>query len=215
MIPFTQGLKSDQELFNLKLIGGDLTAASDFITITITVFGKVPREKAVSRSGAKNNDLLFVTGVLGLSNIGLKYFKSKNKKFKIAKQKYLIPEPRILLASEIRNYVNSMIDISDGLVQDALHISKNSNLEIHINFSNIPIPIIGGLSEKEILNSALYGGDDYELLFTSNKKNKEKIFKIGKKLDIKISEIGLLKKGNPGKIYYNNKEVEARGFQHF
>ena len=215
IMPFAKGLKSDQETFNLKLIGGDLTSALDVITITITIFGKVPSGNAIPRSGAKNNDLLFVTGDLGLSNIGLRYFNSKDKKFNLAKDKYLIPEPRIVFSYKIRDYVNSMIDISDGLIQDAFHISKSSNLEIHLDISNIPTPLIKGLPKKEILNSALYGGDDYELLFSANKNNKEKIFKVAKKLNIKISEIGVLKKGIPGKIYYNKKEILPRGFQHF
>ena len=108
-----------------------------------------------------------------------------------------------------------MIDISDGLIQDAFHISKNSNLEIHFNFSNLPLPLISGVSKSEILNSALYGGDDYELLFSLNKNNLKKIMKIAKNLKLKITNIGFLKKGRAGKIFDKNKEVDTQGFKHF
>ena len=68
---FAKGLKEDQEAYNIKLIGGDLTASLKHINITITIFGETPYNRAVSRNGAKINDFLYVTGFLGLSKVGL------------------------------------------------------------------------------------------------------------------------------------------------
>ena len=94
---FAKGLKEDQEAYNIKLIGGDLTASLKHINITITIFGETPSNQAVSRNGAKINDFLYVTGYLGLSKIGLDNYSSNSKGLRQAKQKYLLPQPRVNL----------------------------------------------------------------------------------------------------------------------
>ena len=76
---FVKGLKSDQKRYKISLIGGDLTSSNKYINITITIIGSITRGKAISRSGACEGDNLYVTGVLGLSSIGCKYFKSTNE----------------------------------------------------------------------------------------------------------------------------------------
>tara|TARA_A100001015_G_C15043974_1_gene742006 strand:- start:4820 stop:5752 length:933 start_codon:yes stop_codon:yes gene_type:complete len=213
--PFSKGLKLDQEKFNIFLVGGDLTSSNRYITITITIIGKVPYSKAVPRNGALNNDYLYVTGVLGLSNIGLTQFNSKKKEFEIAKNKYLIPEPRVELACELRKYVNCMIDISDGLIQDASHLAKNSGLEININLDQIPTPKFRSLKDKDILESAMYGGDDYELLFSINPNKERFIKRLEKKFKVKISKIGKFKKGKIGRVFSSHNELKTNSYMHF
>ena len=113
---FAKGLKEDQEKYKIKLLGGDLTASPKLITITISVIGTVPSGQCISRSNSMVNDLLYVTGVLGLSNIGLLNLMKNDKKYSIAKLKYYLPQPRVEFSSSIRNFVTSMIDISDGFI---------------------------------------------------------------------------------------------------
>ena len=212
---FTRGLKSDQKQYHIYLIGGDLTSSLKYITITITIIGKVSKGKAVSRKGALDGDYLYVTGVLGLSKIGLDYLKSNKKDFNIAKKKYFFPEPRVNFAFKLSNYVNSMIDISDGLLQDASHLSKASGLEVHLNLENLPLPNIRSLNQDYILKSAMYGGDDYELLFSANPKNEKKILSLAKKFNIKLSRIGYFKRGKQGNLFANSNQLDVKSYMHF
>ena len=215
MKSFTKGLKSDQKKFNIFLIGGDLSASKKHIVITISIIGKLPKGEAVSRNGAKTGDGLYVTGQLGLSNIGLNYYKSNKNEFKVAKNKYHIPEPRVEFAIKVRKYLNSMIDISDGLIQDAGHLAKNAGVHVILDFNALPLPEIGSLNYREILNSALYGGDDYELLFSLNPRYEKTVYKLAKKLNLQITKIGVIKKGKKGKVFNDLKEIKNKSYLHF
>ena len=212
---FAKGLKEDQKEYKIKLLGGDLTASSDFITITINIIGTVPVGKCISRSNSVAHDLLYVTGTLGLSHIGLLNLNKKDKKYFNAKYKYFLPQPRIKFSASIRNFVTSMIDISDGFVQDCKHLARLSNLEFVINLKNLPICNIDLLSYEERLNAALIGGDDYELLFTSSPAYKEKIHKIAKAHDLKITNIGYVKDGKNGQVTSNNRPLKTDAYKHF
>ena len=212
---FVKGLKEDQNEFNIKLLGGDLTASPDLIIITINIIGTVPRGKCITRSNSIANDLLYVTGVLGLSNIGLLNLNKNDKKYSKAKLKYYLPQPRISFSSSIRNFVTSMIDISDGFVQDCRHLAKESNLEFVINLKNLPISNIDLLPYEERLNAALTGGDDYELLFTSAPEHKNKINKMAKVHGLKVTNIGYVKIGNNGQVTLNNRPIKIEAYKHF
>ena len=212
---FVKGLKEDQKEYKIKLLGGDLTSSPDLITITINIIGTVPRGKSLSRSNSEVNDLIYVTGILGLSNIGLLNINKKDRKYSQAKLKYYLPQPRVNFSSSIRDFVTSMIDISDGLVQDCRHLARESNLEFVINLKNLPISKINLLSYEKRLNSALIGGDDYELLFTSAPEYKEKINKIAKIHGLKVTNIGYVKKGNNGQVTSNNKPINIDAYKHF
>ena len=197
------------------MLGGDLTASSQLITITINIIGTVPSGKCISRSNSMVNDLLYVTGVLGLSNIGLLNLRKNDKKYSIAKLKYYLPQPRVEFSSSVRNFVTSMIDISDGFIQDCRHLARLSNLEFAINIKNLPISDIDLLSYEERLNAALIGGDDYELLFTSPPAHKEKINKIAKLYGLQITNIGYVKKGKNGQVTSNNRPIKIDAYKHF
>ena len=212
---FTKGLKEDQEEYKIKLLGGDLTAAPDLITISINIIGTVPNGKFLSRSNSNVNDLIYVTGVLGLSNIGLLNLNKKDKKYSEAKSKYYLPQPRIEFSSSIRDFVSSMIDVSDGFLQDCGHLARLSNLEFAINLKKLPISNIDLLSYKERLNAALIGGDDYELLFTSPPSYKEKITKIAITHGLKVTNIGFVKNGNNGSVTSNNEPMKMDAYKHF
>jgi thiamine-monophosphate kinase len=212
---FAKGLKEDQKKYKIKLLGGDLTASSELITITISIIGTVPSGQCISRSNSMVNDLLYVTGVLGLSNIGLQNLQKNDKKYSIPKLKYYLPQPRVEFSSSIRNFVTSMIDISDGFIQDCRHLARLSNLEFAINVKNLPISDIDLLSYEERLNAALIGGDDYELLFTSPSVHKEKISKIAELHGLKITNIGYVKNGKNGHVTSNDEPIDIDAYKHF
>ena len=105
---FCLGLKEDQKKYNVELIGGDLTSCPSHVIITISIFGETTSGTSVSRSGAKIGDFLYVSGILGLSKIGLDNIHNKSEIFASAKDKYLFPQPRVDLGIELRDMVNCM-----------------------------------------------------------------------------------------------------------
>ncbi len=212
---FADGLASDQNYYKIKLLGGDLTASPKLISITISIIGSVPSGKSISRSGSKINDDLYVTGTLGLSNIGLLYYLKKNKQFYEAKSRYLLPQPRLKFSSTISKYVTSMIDISDGFLQDCSHLAEASNLEFVLNLEKIPISEIDCLTYDQKLNSALTGGDDYELIFTLPKIHEKKIQKIANNQNLKLTNVGYVKNGKNGKVTSKNKILRTNSYVHF
>ena len=213
---FVKGLQDDQEMFDIKLIGGDLTSSLKHINITITIFGKSSKGKSIPRDGAKIGDCLYVSGILGLSKIGLDNYNSNFKELQEAKRKYLLPQPRVDLGISLKNIANSMIDISDGLVQDATHLAKNSELTVELNLSKIPLPNINKIDKKLILDSALYGGDDYELLFSCDPFYENSLKKLSSKMNLKLTKIGIFKKFNKEFLKFkNNNSKPKNSYLHF
>ncbi len=183
------------EKYGIDLIGGDTTSSMTGLTICITAIGEVEKGKAVFRNGAKNNDLLCVTGDLGGAYMGLQLLERENEVFKVNQniqpqlqgydyilERQLKPEARadIIAAFEkLGIQPTSMIDISDGLSSEILHLCKNSKLGCNLYEDKIPMDFQTKKMAEELninpLVAALNGGEDYELLFTLSLENYEKI----------------------------------------
>jgi thiamine-monophosphate kinase len=182
---FARGLKSVQDEFNLVLIGGD-TVNSDKLFFSVTIFGAVKKGKILSRNQAKPGDLIFVSGTIGDASIGLK--GSKEKYFL---DRHFFPTPRIELGKELlkQNLSKCAIDVSDGLLADLRHVCEESKLTAEIHLEKIPIS-----SSKSNVLDLISAGDDYELVFTTAKNNSKKISALAKKLKLKLTCIGEMKK---------------------
>ena len=181
--------------YKIDLVGGDTSSSVTGLIISISVLGSSSKKKIVKRNGAKENDLLVVSGDLGGAYTGLQILEREKAVFKVnpntqpdlSKYTYCIerqlkPEARkdvIELLDELEIIPTSMIDISDGLSSEILHLSKASEVGFHLFEEKIPIaPEVSMTSEEFKLNSttsALNGGEDYELLFTINQEDFEKI----------------------------------------
>ena len=181
--------------YKIDLVGGDTSSSITGLIISISVLGSASKKKIVKRNGAKENDLLIVSGDLGAAYTGLQILEREKAVFKVnpnnqpdlSKYTYCIerqlkPEARkdvIELLDELEIIPTSMIDISDGLSSEILHLSKASDVGFHLFEEKIPIdPEVSMTSDEFKLNSttsALNGGEDYELLFTINQKDFEKI----------------------------------------
>jgi thiamine-monophosphate kinase len=181
--------------YKIDLVGGDTSSSVTGLIISISVLGSAPKKKIVKRNGAKENDLLVVSGDLGGAYTGLQILEREKAVFKVnpntqpdlSKYTYCIerqlkPEARkdvIELLDELEIIPTSMIDISDGLSSEILHLSKASEVGFHLFEEKIPIdPEVSMTCEEFKINSttaALNGGEDYELLFTINQKEFEKI----------------------------------------
>ena len=167
---FSEGLLALAKQVDVSLVGGDTTRGK--LSITISVIGTATDASAVRRSGARPGDLVFVTGSPGFAAIGLaavkgKMFPTDNEKFQyINKLNY--PQPRLQEGKFLRDFASSMIDISDGLAADLGHILQASNCSAVIDSEKLTncLPESSSVSKKQFNEAALYGGDDYELLFT-------------------------------------------------
>ena len=173
--------------------------------------------KIKKKDYSKLGDLLFVSGVLGLSKIGLDNFKTNLKGFSSAKKKYLFPQPRVNLGLCLNKIANSMIDISDGLVQDASHLAKNSRLSIVLDAEKIPLPLFINLKKDMLLDAALYGGDDYELLFSCKPTYENYLKKISLEQNIKLTRIGFFQKFKKEFILFQDQHqsFQNKSYLHF
>ncbi len=202
---FMRGFYSIANEFGIYLLGGDTTKSRTF-TINITLIGENEIGKSVKRGGAVIKDDVYVTGRIGCSYAGLKSIESglENEFVNI----HLNPVPQVVLATKIRDYANSMIDISDGLIQDCNHICEESSVGMEIDFDKIPFCNADIVQKSEMLT----GGEDYELIFSSNKCYREILDNING-----ITRIGTIVKGNKAKIVKDGREIKInkKGFQHF
>ena len=190
-----QGIGLACKNYNIDLVGGDTTSSTQGLIISITALGSASKEKIVRRKGAKENDLIVVSGDLGGAYAGLQILEREKAVFKVNPNsqpdlssytysigRQLKPEARgdvIDLLNSLEIVPTALIDISDGLSSELLHISKASQVGCHIYEEKLPIdPEVLSICEEFKFNSttaALNGGEDYELLFTIDQKDYEKI----------------------------------------
>jgi len=190
-----QGIGLACKNYNIDLVGGDTTSSTQGLIISITALGSASKEKIVRRNGTKENDLIVVSGDLGGAYAGLQILEREKAVFKVNPNsqpdlssytysigRQLKPEARgdvIDLLNSLEIVPTAMIDISDGLSSELLHISKASQVGCHIYEEKLPIdPEVLSICEEFKFNSttaALNGGEDYELLFTIDQKDYEKI----------------------------------------
>ena len=189
------GIALAAKTYNVDLIGGDTTSSTKGMLISITAIGQAKEEDLVYRNGAKPNDLLVVTGDLGAAYMGLQVLEREKEVFKVnpnsnpdlsmytyVVERQLKPEARkdvVPLLDALGVKPTSMIDISDGLSSEILHLCEESNVGCNLFEDKIPLdPTVISSCEEFKINSttvALGGGEDYELLFTIDQKEFPKI----------------------------------------
>lgn len=223
---FSQGLHSDLQEFNFFLAGGDTVIYDGPVVLTLTAIGYAPTGKVLKRNGAKAGDLIFVSGTIGDSYLGLKQLQSKHQVIDINVEidtpigRYLLPDPRIKLGIHLRNIANSSADISDGLYADLSHICECSNIGAEIFLEQIPLSDYGRKAlreDKDFIKKAITSGDDYELVFTAPANLQEKIAFLARELNLNITEIGKVTQGNEINIIDKNGEklqLQTKGYTH-
>jgi len=219
-----KALKSEQKKFSIKLSGGD-TVFSKINSFTITLLGY--SDKIVKRNNAKINDDIYMTGELGDSYLGLKYLQKKNFNKNIYKKyfinKFYLPKINLEFSKYLTKLANTSIDISDGLLIDLNKMINDQHLSSEIYYDKIPISNKlkiflrkNSLEKKKFI----FNGDDYQILFTSSKTNRQQIDKISQKTKTKISRIGkiLPKKKFKLRLLKGDKMVKMTkipGYEHF
>lgn len=165
---FLRGLRRASKALQCEPAGGDTTRRGK-VLINVTVIGEVPQGRAVLRSGARPDDLLFVSGTLGEADLGLQQLRRQKgmaRASNAALRKHLHPEPRLALGYWLaqNRFATAMMDLSDGLSTDLPRLCKASGVGAVVAEGTVPGP--SGIPEAEAVRLALHGGDDYELLFT-------------------------------------------------
>ena len=195
---FYSGLQLACDIYGVDIVGGDTSASLTGLCISITCIGEGEKDKIVTRSGAKDTDLVCVSGDLGAAYMGLQLLEREKRVFKGEKEftpdftgkEYLLerqlkPEARkdIIESLDKAGIVpTSMMDVSDGLSSELLHISKESNVGCRIYEDRIPIDYqTAAMAEQfnmNLVTAALNGGEDYELLFTVPLTDHDKVSEI-------------------------------------
>ena len=231
---FYEGVKAACEHYNVDLVGGDTSSSAAGIFISITAVGTVTKDSVVRRKGAADKDIICVTGDLGGAYIGLQVLEREKQVFmansemqpKLDDYEYVVgrqlkPEARMDIIHELKelNIVpTSMIDISDGLASELMHLSRNSGLGLRVFEEQLPIDNQTYETAVEFnldpITCALNGGEDYELLFTISQKDHEKL-----KKHADIHFIGHMEKSDNGAGLVtkggNWVQLEAQGWNHF
>lgn len=228
------GIRAACKAYNVDLVGGDTTTSRSGLVISVTALGKVPKASITYRNTAQPNDVLCVTGDLGAAYLGLQLLEREKQVFladptmqpNLDEQAYLVqrqlrPDARTDMVHELRDLgvlPTAMIDISDGLANELLHLCTQSGMGAVIFDDNIPIDDQTYLTADEFkispVTAALNGGEDYELLFTIRPQEYDKL-----KNHSRITAIGYMT-ADPTQIVLATRAgqqtpIRAQGWKHF
>lgn len=198
IVELYSGIRLACEIYGVDLVGGDTTSSRSGLIISITCIGEAPKDAVVYRDGAKPNDLICVSGDLGAAYMGLQLLEREKvasggradfvpnfagKEYLVERQ--LKPEARKDIIAELHDAgvrPTAMMDVSDGLSSELLHICKDSNTGCRVFEDRIPIDYQTAVMAEELnmnlVTAAMNGGEDYELLFTVPLTDNDKVEKM-------------------------------------
>ncbi len=201
---FFEGLARDQQEFGISLLGGDTIAAKDgLLTLSLTAFGEVPPGRSFTRDRVRPGDIVAVTGTIGDAALGLLVRTGAlpglgARQDAELEQHYLLPEPRVSLGAALLDIVHGAIDISDGLLADAMHLAQASGVTMDLLVEEIPFSDSVRLAldgDPALLHRVLTGGDDYELLLTMAPGDLDRAAHIAATNGIRLTRIGRCRRG--------------------
>jgi len=223
---FASGLADDQKRFSVSLSGGDTTATSGPLTLSVTAFGTVPSGRMIRRKGARPRDAVFVSGSIGDAGAGLAVLKGEGVGLtdfdrSALISRYQLPEPRVALGPQLLGIASSALDVSDGLLADLDHIAKLSEVRIAVDAAKIPVASVAralwGRSQDAVLRAAT-AGDDYEIAFTAPASARTRIEELSRSSGVPITEIGRVEAGSGAHLLDEKGKpiaVPRAGFTHF
>jgi thiamine-monophosphate kinase len=227
---FAEGLRDDAERFGCPLFGGDTDRTPGPITISIAMFGSVPEGTMVRRAGAGPGDRVFVSGSIGDAALGLALRKKTDMgaawqlgdaEREHLRSRYLLPQPRNALAEAVRGHASAAMDVSDGLAGDFAKLCRASRVAAEIEVARVPLSDSAKAvlaAEPAMLETALTGGDDFEIVCTVPAGNAGSFRAAAKAADVAVSEIGEIKAGEGVRFVDSNGRALAfkrASFSHF
>ena len=228
------GIETAASIYNIDVVGGDTTSSTTGLLISVTAIGEVENDNEVYRNGSKPNDLLIVTGDLGGAYMGLQVLEREKEVYKVNPnsqpdldqysyiiERQLKPEARrdiIKLLKDLDVKPSAMIDVSDGLSSEIIHLCKESNVGCDLYEEKIPLDpvVISACEEFEIDSTtvALNGGEDYELLLTISQDDYSKI-----KANPNFTVVGFMREPEAGVHLVTRAEsripLKAQGWKNF
>lgn len=172
---FAEGLGQDSSTYACPLLGGDTSGTSGPLTISITAIGHVPTGGMVPRGGVAEGDLIYVSGTIGDAALGLALRKggaawaeaSTPAQKAFLEERYLLPQPRLVLAEALRRFAHAAMDVSDGLAGDLQKMLRLTGMTAEVVVADVPLSaaareVLAG--EPSLAGTVLCGGDDYEIL---------------------------------------------------
>lgn len=223
---FAAGLKQDQEAFGIHLLGGDTVKTPGPLTLSVTAFGGLPAGSALTRSGARAGDLLYVSGRIGDAALGLLALRGSLRFLPLAQQQelevaYRLPQPRVALGQALPGLASSCLDVSDGLLADVAHLAEESGLAVTLDAAAVPLSgaAQAALAEDpELLALVLSGGDDYELAFSIAPPREAEVTALARKLELPLTRIGRFEAGKGIRVLDREGrelDLHGRGWTHF
>ncbi|WP_413203751.1 thiamine-phosphate kinase [Rhodospirillum sp. A1_3_36] len=213
---FTEGLRADLQTYSFSLLGGDTTSTPGPASFSITILGSVAPGAALRRSGARMGDDLWVSGTVGDGALGLRVLQGPLFGLPEVHRMHLIdryrkPQPRVALGLMLSGgteeksgrLATACMDISDGLLADAAHVAKASDVALEIWAPDLPLSEAAAdlvADDPTLFDLVLGGGDDYELLFTAPPENREAILAAGQGTDTLVTRLGRVVEGAGARI---------------
>jgi thiamine-monophosphate kinase len=195
---FARGLRGDVEQFSCPLFGGDTDRTPGPIMISVAMFGAVPEGTMVRRAGAKPGDRVFVTGTIGDAALGLVLRKGAGWKLSDAQRqhllsRYLLPQPRNVLAEAVRTHASAAMDVSDGLAGDFAKLCRVSKVAADIATDRVPLSEAARAviaADPAMLEVALTGGDDFEIVCTVPAAKADSFRAAAKVTQVPVTDVG-------------------------
>ncbi|WP_262031449.1 thiamine-phosphate kinase [Microvirga sp. Mcv34] len=225
---FAAGLGEASRDFACPLLGGDTVKTSGPLTLSVTAVGEVPSGRMVRRTTAHVGDLICVSGTIGDAALGLKLRStpawaanlSPDEQAHLA-DRYLHPHPRHALAAALRDHAGAAMDVSDGLAGDLAKMMRVSGASAFIEVDRVPLSTAAEKAiqaSPDLLDLALTGGDDYEILCTVPEMNLDSFRKEADRVGIALSVIGRVVSGHDLPVFRMNgleRRYDVGSYQHF
>lgn len=214
---FASGLAADQKEYGCYLLGGDTVRTDGPVTVSITATGTVPKDEMKRRSGARAGELIYVTGTIGDSCLGLKVLKGEQfagtasaEQRRFLADRYQIPQPRTGFIPAVRAHASAAMDVSDGLAGDLSLLCAASGVTAQVDLTQVSLSdaaravMDGDLVSLEELMS---GGDDYELLLSVQPNSVYALESAARRQDLQVSRIGRVVAGDGPPVFYGPGET--------
>ncbi len=223
---FVDGLRRDQAIFEVLLLGGDTVSTKGPASFSLTLLGWMPKGRTVGRAGARPGDVVMVTGAIGDGWLGLQAAQGKlsleMERIIALVEHYRRPMPQTDFATTIRDLANASVDVSDGLIADLGHIASASGVGLEIDLEVTPLSLAGQawmdqrVDAQAALEKLVTGGDDYEIAFTAPAASEEALRREADRRHIPLTRIGQVVAGKGVAVRYQGQAVKLAnpGFTH-
>lgn len=214
---FVAGLRRDQAIFDISLLGGDTVKTPGPASFSATLMGWVPSSSTVSRGGARPGDLVFVTGTIGDGWLGLQAAQGtlslEPERMDALEAAYRTPMPRLEFAPVVRGLATASADVSDGLLADAGHIAEASGVCVELDLEVLPLSaaaqawLESRVDPQGALELLATGGDDYEIVLTVPAGAENALRREAERRHLRLTRIGRVTEGKGVTVRHLGQEI--------